>query len=513
MVFLAAIDTQVTVSSVLRGLGLGFAVYWVGWIIYTRFFHPLARFPGPFWASVSRAWIVRSVSGGNPHGIQRELHAQYGPIVRIAPNELAISDPNAIKAIYGVNSGFIKTDFYLSFRAPYTRYPDHFTSTDEKVHAERRRIVNGVYTMPNILQSEQYVNKCSDILLEQFWDFADAKESIDLLEWARLYAYDVIGELYFSKMFGLMKAKRDHLGIMESTDTLIPAMTVSAVMPRYLRSLFMFLGILFPETRKALGALDGLAQAADTAVKEHVQESAQSGDTASRRSDVISKVFNIHQQQGEKVDFQIEDVKLEAFGAYFAGSDTTAIHISTTLYHILKNPAVYGALNHEIEQATNRGELSTPHIKYHEASKLPYLSACIKEGARIHPSVALTMPRQVPAGGCNIAGQWVPGGFRVGINPSVVQLDKSVFGDDAEAYNPDRWLQADADKMNKYILQFGAGSRTCMGKNISLCEIYKVIPTLLRAYRLELEDREGSLKTTGLWFYKPAPMKVRIYRK
>jgi hypothetical protein len=40
-----------------------------------------------------------------------------------------------------------------------------------------------------------------------------------------------------------------------------------------------------------------------------------------------------------------------------------------------------------------------------------------------------------------------------------------------------------------------------------------VIPTLFRAYRLELEDREGSLETTGLWFHKPAPMKVRIYRK
>ncbi|CAG8886333.1 unnamed protein product [Penicillium nalgiovense] len=67
--------------------------------------------------------------------------------------------------------------------------------------------------------------------------------------------------------------------------------------------------------------------------------------------------------------------------------------------------------------------------------------------------------------------------------------------------------------MNKYILQFGAGSRMCMGKNISLCELYKVIPELLRSYRLELSSPQKDLETSGFWFYKPAPMHIRVYRK
>jgi cytochrome P450 len=63
------------------------------------------------------------------------------------------------------------------------------------------------------------------------------------------------------------------------------------------------------------------------------------------------------------------------------------------------------------------------------------------------------MPRQVPSNGCNISGQWIPAGVRVGIHPTVMQLDKTVFGDDAGDYDPGRWLKPDADKMNKYILQ------------------------------------------------------------
>ncbi|KAJ5921026.1 Cytochrome P450 E-class group I [Penicillium verhagenii] len=495
---------QVTLQGILKLLSLLTIAYWILWIIYTRFFHPLARFPGPFWASVSRAWIVCSVASGDPHGTQRLLHAQYGPIVRIAPNELAISDPEAIKVIYGVNSGFVKSDFYLSFRAPYIM--------DHKIHAMRRRIVNSTYTMPVILQSEKYIDTCTNMLLRQFGQFADERKSLDLFEWMRMYAYDVIGELYFSKMFGLMEAQGDNLGVMKATDTLIPAMSLSGVMPTYVRSLFKLSGAFLAETRQAVGALDGLAKSADLAVNKHIQKSAEATSTLSPRTDFVSKLFKLHQEQGEKLDFQIEDVKLEAFGAYFAGSDTTSIHLSTTLYHIIKSPAIYGTLINEIEQATKRGELSSPHISYHEACRLPYLSACIKEGARFHPSVALTMPRDVPAGGCTIAGQWVPGGARVGINPAVVQLDAGVFGYDAHEFNPDRWLAPDADRMNKYILQYGAGSRSCMGKNIALCEMYKLIPDLLRSYRLELENPDYALETSGLWLHRPGSMQIRVYR-
>jgi hypothetical protein len=90
-------------------------------------------------------------------------------------------------------------------------------------------------------------------------------------------------------------------------------MAISAVMPSYIRSFFMLIGIIFAETRKALSALNDLATAADSAVKSHVQASS-SDDSMIRRTDIISKVFNIHRDQGEKLDFQIDDVKLEAFG-------------------------------------------------------------------------------------------------------------------------------------------------------------------------------------------------------
>ena len=132
----------------------------------------------------------------------------------------------------------------------------------------------------------------------------------------------------------------------------------------------------------------------------------------------------------------------------------------------MRNPATYKKLNAEIDTAVADGMLSIL-VAYAEAVKLPYLKACINEGMRLHPSVGLTMPRFVPAGGATISGFYFPKGYRVGMSGAVVQYDKDVFGQDAESFNPSRWIDGDSLRMDKTMIQFGAGSRTCIGKNVS----------------------------------------------
>jgi cytochrome P450 len=137
----------------------------------------------------------------------------------------------------------------------------------------------------------------------------------------------------------------------------------------------------------------------------------------------------------------------------FAGSDTTSAAVAAIFYYLMRTPHAYKKLMDEIDEATKDGRLSAPAVKYSEAAKLPYLDACCKEGMRMHPSVGLTMPRHVPAGGCSIAGRWVSGGMRVGVNAAVVHREKRIFGPDANEYNPDRWFRDDAANMDRYMFQ------------------------------------------------------------
>lgn len=183
----------------------------------------------------------------------------------------------------------------------------------------------------------------------------------------------------------------------------------------------------------------------------------------SSRSDLLDKLFKI---AADKDDFSLADVTTEAWVSLFAGSDTTAIAMRSILYNLMRNPRLYDLVTAEIDQAAAEGRLSDP-VKYAEAIQMPYFVACCKEGFRVHPSVGMSMPRHVPPSGATIAGRFFPAGSRVGMSANVIHFDKEIFGPDADQYNPDRWLQPGAERLDRYMMHFGGGQRTCVGKNVS----------------------------------------------
>jgi hypothetical protein len=118
---------NLTPLSVLGLLCIGASIYLIGSAIYSTTSSPLAKIPGPFWGSVSRTWIMWQTMRGDIEKTQLVLHkkhgktlfeygiewsakltARSGKLVRIAPNEISISDPAAIKTIYAVKSTFFK---------------------------------------------------------------------------------------------------------------------------------------------------------------------------------------------------------------------------------------------------------------------------------------------------------------------------------------------------------------------------------------------------------------------
>jgi cytochrome P450 len=99
-----------------------------------------------------------------------------------------------------------------------------------------------------------------------------------------------------------------------------------------------------------------------------------------------------------------------------AGSDTTAIALSSAVYHLAKNTDVLARLREELETAQSSGQASDP-ITFKEAQKLPYLQAVILEALRIHPAVGQPMTRVVPSGGAMISGFYFPAGVCYQENP------------------------------------------------------------------------------------------------
>jgi cytochrome P450 len=211
--------------------------------------------------------------------------------------------------------------------------------------------------------------------------------------------------------------------------------------------------------------------------------------------DLLSKFMQAKVDRPEFFNDQL--VTTMAVSMAFAGSETTAISLSSVFYYLLKNPRCMDELLKELDDKGREGHFKDNEngvVTWTESQGLPYLDACVKEAFRLHPAPGLPLERVVPPQGAEIAGHFVKGGTIVGCSAWVIHRRPEIFGSDVEVYRPERWLvdeSMDRDSEEKRIkemtgtmLHFGMGARTCIGKNISLLEIYKLVPTVLRKFEV-----------------------------
>lgn len=162
----------------------------------------------------------------------------------------------------------------------------------------------------------------------------------------------------------------------------------------------------------------------------------------------------------------------------------SGVALSAFLYHVTRHSDIYHRLRNEL---TSHVDPNTSHVSYTKAQSMPYFDACVKESFRIHAPSGFVMERVTLPQGVEIAGHKVPGNVIVGCNPHAVHRDKATFGEDADVYRPERWLEASdaqAHEMWKGMLHFGSGSHTCLGRHISVMEVYKLGASLLHNYKV-----------------------------
>ncbi|KAL3424553.1 pisatin demethylase [Phlyctema vagabunda] len=485
-------------------------LYGLGWVIYARYFHPLSKIPGPFLATISRLWYMHKIWTEDVEKFERNLHEKHGPLIRIAPNEISCSDPEAFANIYRFTNALDKSAFYEPFNTTGTSpHGDVFSCKSDKKHGQRRRITSSVYSMSNVAKSEQYIDSCSQLLTERLDRFADSDKPCDIGEWLHWYTFDIIGELFYGRSFGFVDEGKDQNDWIKSLDKMIPFVCLLGIAPPLLRPLLGMGCMLLPAGKEIAKGVKNIGESSARLMRE-----AYDSRLEAPRTDMTQQVFAIYENNGEKFDYRWGDVEQESYGALFAGSDTTAIAFRSLFYHLMHNPDVYRKLEVELDKAVKEGRLSMPP-SYKEASQQPYLCACIKEALRIHPGAQLSLPRTVPAEGITICGQFIPGGYVVGINAAVMHFDKEVFGGDAEKFNPDRWMnEARANHMDKYMMAFGGGTRTCLGKNIALIELHKLSAQLVWNYGFEFYDPDNTQwHTRNTFFARQEGMVVRVKRR
>lgn len=201
---------------------------------------------------------------------------------------------------------------------------------------------------------------------------------------------------------------------------------------------------------------------------------------------------------------------------------------------VLNRPEAYSKLQKEVEEAQKSGQLSEV-VTYAEAQKLDYFQACLKETFRVRPAVGLGIYRHVPPEGVMIDGRYYPKGTEVSVNGWVLHRDKTIFGDDVEEFRPERWFERDAKLMTGHLYnvstgdrhifrqslngsrltsrQFGGGSHLCIGRNLALFEMNKVLIQILREFDIKLVHPGRPLEYHSTFFVVQEGLEVYLKRR
>ncbi|RYP31585.1 hypothetical protein DL767_005694 [Monosporascus sp. MG133] len=424
---------------------------------------------------------------------------------------VSVGAPSEVSTIYRFSKPWPKSDFYraLLMKPNGKPIPGIFATQDEGIHHMLKKPVSNAYSMTTLLSFEPYVDTTMEVFCRELERrFAATGRSCDLGAWLQMFAFDVIGELTFSKRLGFLESGTDVNGVMRNIWDMFKETSLVTQMPwiddfwtnspirRYMRGRGISPGAAFAMAR----------------VQERREEmKAGKTDWDRETRDFMSRFLEI-----ESKDSSLPPYAVAAWASsnITAGSDTTGILLRSIFYHLLSHPLSLARLREELSAAAST---LGPMASWKHARELPYLDAVIKEAGRLHPSFGLPYERVVPPGGATICGKHLPAGTVVGMSPYVVHHDPEVFGEDCDQWKPERWLDVSQEqrrRMENALLTFGAGHRSCLGKNIAYLEVYKVVPTLLHHFDFELLGPEegGAWDVKNRWFVMPEGLMVIYIR-
>lgn len=144
-----------------------------------------------------------------------------------------------------------------------------------------------------------------------------------------------------------------------------------------------------------------------------------------------------------------------------AGTDTSAIGLSGTLYYLLANPDCLAKVTNEVRSAFS----SMDEVTYEALAQLKYLDAALQEGMRLYPPVPTGPPRVCPVPGLAICGYWIPEGVVVHVPHYATSRFPEHFTD-PDAFHPERWLGDEKfrdDRLNA-VQPFNYGPQNCLGQ-------------------------------------------------
>ncbi|PUU78750.1 cytochrome P450 [Tuber borchii] len=444
-------------------------------VFYRLYLHPLRRFPGPKLAAAT-GWYAGYWDlhmGGQMVKHLADLHKEYGPIVRSEPNQLHFSSPEAYSTIYSPTSKLTKDPaLYHSFGAS----ESVFTFLDPTTVRARRKVIGPMFSRRAVLSLQPLINGKIRKLCDILSGYADRDEAADIASGFHCAAIDIISQYCYSECLDSLDVEGFKHGV------LVYAKATSETFwtIKYFPLVEWLLSLPRSVSLRLVPELKGFLAFRDT-IEEQVNRYTKNPSLLEKSSHTsVYQRFLDPQVKGGTPSFS--SLVDEAQNLFFAGSDTVSGALTFGTYHILATPGLQEKLFAEIcRMWPVLGEEPT----YEQLEKSMYLTAIIKESLRLSHGTVSPLPRIVPASGMTIQDQPIPGGTVVSMDAPTIHLNPTIFPS-PDTFLPARWLDSGAKDLDKHLVAFSRGPRSCIGSNLAWAELYIAFAAVFRRFDMVL---------------------------
>ncbi|KAF2138958.1 uncharacterized protein K452DRAFT_232819 [Aplosporella prunicola CBS 121167] len=477
-------------------------LYCLATAAYRLYLSPLARFPGPKLAALTRwyEFYHDGLRGGKYTWRIGEMHKRYGPIVRISPWELHVSDTAFIDTLYAPGSQV--RDKHAFYTRQFGLPASGFGTASHALHRLRRGALNRFFSRQSVCALEPLLGRCARTLCDQLETYAGTGEVVDLCDAFSCLATDVVSAYAFGRSYGFLENRAFRPNLREGIDG---GMKMGATMK--------MLPWLLPLLRRVpdawvLWAMPGMAgymgfqremRRVVGRIEEEEKRSAGAGGEKKEGEAELQRTIFHEVLRGDLPPEEKKTARLSQEGQAVigAGTETTAWTLCVILYHVLANCALLENLRTEL--LTTAPDATS----WRALEQLPLLSATVAEGLRLSYGLATRLARVAPVplrfrsssgpgSGAETFGDVdvvIPPNTPVGMTAVLVHHDARVFPD-SERFWPERWLVATAEQrreMERCLLSFSRGGRQCLGMNLAYAELYITLATVLRRLGARLQ--------------------------
>jgi cytochrome P450/NADPH-cytochrome P450 reductase len=249
------------------------------------------------------------------------------------------------------------------------------------------------------------------------------------------------------------------------------------------------------------------AEIMNTLVDTVIQERRAGGPEAlAAHNDLLSYMLNgVDKQTGERLD--VTNIRYQILTFMIAGHETTSGALSFALAFLLGHPEVVARASDEVDRVLG-GDLDTQPT-YEQVRQLTYVSQILKEGLRLWPT-APAFSRH-PYQARTLGGKYAitPEDRLMAFIPQL-HRDPAVWGQDAEAFNPDHFSpEAEQARPANAYLPFGVGQRACIGRQFALQEATLVLGMILQRFEL-IDSTHYQLQIKQTLTIKPDHFKLTV---